>query len=148
MGVNQAKISNETGNTLHIVTFSNTNKAYWFFRDFRQPPDNCEEIEVNGLAGGGAVKVGVIYNMRAGRFIFDLFRVHHKQTLTISEVTEGGGVKLYSKNDGVELVRRGMSIRVTDDHAKIAEKAVSIAGIMPVISVPVAAATIALSNDS
>ena len=65
------------------MTFNNIDVLYWHWREFRQPPDDGRTIVVDGLPGGGAVKVGVIYNEHGGRFVFDLFRVPHEATLTI-----------------------------------------------------------------
>ena len=84
MGVNVSSVSNGTGEILNIVAFNNTDTLYWYWRHFRRLPVDGTAIEVDGLAGGAAVKVGVVYDVHKGMFIFDLFRVPHGVTLTIN----------------------------------------------------------------
>ena len=84
MGVNRSRVSNRTGRILHILTFNNTDTLYWYWRDFRRLPVDGTAIKVDGLVGGAAVKVGVVYDVHKGMFIFDLFRVPHGVTLTIN----------------------------------------------------------------
>ena len=83
MGVNQSCVSNHTEDILYIATFNNSELLYKNYRELRQVPSSGQPIEVDGLAGGNAVKVGVIYNYLNGNFIYDLFRVKDGATLTI-----------------------------------------------------------------
>ena len=59
MGVNQSHVENRTGGIVYVVSFNDSERLYYNYRDFRQVPTGAT-IMVDGLAGGAAVKVGEI----------------------------------------------------------------------------------------
>lgn len=67
---------------------------------------------VDGLQGGGAVKVGIIYDedLNEGRVYFDLFQIDHGTTVCIQEVAEDGVKTCLSQDGQFRLIERGMSI--------------------------------------
>ncbi|KAK7106661.1 uncharacterized protein [Littorina saxatilis] len=119
MGVNESKIYNDTGDTVCITTYNYSDTAYWIYRDARQVPDNGTPITVDGLAGGKAIKVAVIYNkfVDGEQFVCDLFSVEDGCSLTIKGLTKGAGVTAYSGR-GVERLANGMVISLNGDLGK------------------------------
>ncbi|KAK7497071.1 hypothetical protein BaRGS_00011601 [Batillaria attramentaria] len=86
MGNNQVQLCNETGHAVRCLTFNNSDIVYWIPRDYVQLPVTGEPVTVDGLQGGGAVKIGIVYNedFDEGRSYFDLFQLDHGTTLHIT----------------------------------------------------------------
>ncbi|KAL8598430.1 hypothetical protein ACOMHN_032707 [Nucella lapillus] len=127
MGVGQSKVSNQSGGIIHILVF-NDDTARDHYRDIRQPPSDGRPIGVDGSDYGAPIRVGVIHNELAGRYVFDLFRLSNGATLVIQKVTRESGVTRYEPQGGVELLSLGRTIHKAADCPNWALKAQPLPG--------------------
>nr|KAG5706749.1 hypothetical protein BaRGS_007252 [Batillaria attramentaria] len=84
MGNNIVTLRNLSGKKLLCLTFNSSDHVQWAYRDRVRVPVNGEGVEVDGLQGGGGVKVGVVFDKEDGYLYIDLYWVAHGATLTIS----------------------------------------------------------------
>lgn len=112
MGNNQVYLLNETEDSLRCLTFNNSDMVYWIPRAYLQLPPR-QMVTADGLQGGGAVKVGIVYreDMDEGTSYFDLFQVNHGEVLIIKEVNENGVQDYFPPEGPVRLLYRAMSIQ-------------------------------------
>lgn len=132
MGNNVVYVSNQTGRKMTCLSFNNSDCVYLYYRELIQVPVGGEPAHLDGLQGGGAVQVAVVYDINSltGRLIYDLFQVDHGATITITDVDDQSGVKNKPKvtGDHVRLLATGRSIRAGSDHTAGVASAVSMVG--------------------
>ncbi|KAK7497070.1 hypothetical protein BaRGS_00011600 [Batillaria attramentaria] len=120
MGNNVVYVRNNSKKKLTCISFNNSDCVYIYYRELIQVPTGEEAAHLDGLPGGRAVQVGVVYdvNQFTGHLIYDLFQVYHGATITITDFDDKMGVKNIKDVTGkkVRLLAVGRSIWTSSDH--------------------------------
>ncbi|KAK7497078.1 hypothetical protein BaRGS_00011608 [Batillaria attramentaria] len=113
MGNNQVHVVNKTGESIQCISFNNSELIYKRYRSKFHLPVSGDPVAVDGLQGGHAVKVGIIFREGEGCSYYDLFQVEHGTALCINKISKDSGVTDFSPEGPVRLLQRGRSIGAT-----------------------------------